>query len=411
MILKTLKTLKPTTIFSSCCSALLVFAACGTPIVGSRFVKSEAVSASQGKTIAVSEKDSAVLAGTSLAVPAGALAQDTVITLEVGLDTLLDADEAAGPVTTWGPAGTRFSTPAIMTVPLTVNQSGDELTILVQEADGTRFELPASAVTVDAQGRARFAVNGFTSFQPQRRRPCTANAQCRSGEVCRAGRCRPAATQCQADTDCAQGQACTSGVCQSATVCPADAFQCSNGSFVSRTGPNCTFPACPATDGGSTTCPRDAQLCADGSSVSRTGPNCTFPACPATDGGSWVCPADALRCSDGSFVSRTGPNCTFPACPATDGGGSVCPADARQCADGSFVSRTGPNCTFPACPATDGGSSVCPADARQCADGSFVSRTGPNCTFPACPGVDGGLACASNAQCANGQSCVNRVCR
>ena len=114
-------TLKPSTLFASCCSALLVLAACGTQTVGSRYVKSDNVVASQGKTIAVSDKDSALLAGTSLDIPSGALAQDTVITLEVGVDSLLDADTAAGPVTTWGPAGTHFSTPARMTLPLTVN--------------------------------------------------------------------------------------------------------------------------------------------------------------------------------------------------------------------------------------------------------------------------------------------------
>ena len=41
-------TLKPTTLFASCCSALLVLAACGTQTVGSRYVKSENVGASQG---------------------------------------------------------------------------------------------------------------------------------------------------------------------------------------------------------------------------------------------------------------------------------------------------------------------------------------------------------------------------
>jgi hypothetical protein len=373
-----LETLKPNIILASCCSALLVFAACGTQTAGSRFVKSEKVVASEGKAIAVSATDSALLAGTSLVVSAGALTKDTVITLEVGLDSLLDAEDAAGPVTTWGPAGTRFSTPARMTVPLTVNESGDELSILVQEADGTRFELPSSAVAVDAQGRASFSVDGFTSFQPQRRRPCTATAQCRSGQVCRADRCRPATPQCQADSDCAQGLACTNGACQSITACPADARQCADGSSVSRTGPNCTFPACPS---------------------------------QSNDGG-LACPADAQLCPDGSSVSRTGPQCTFPACPAVDAGMNVCPADARQCADGSSVSRTGPNCTFPACPETDGGGAVCPADVLQCPGGTFVSRTSPNCSFPACPGVqvDGGLSCAA-VQCVAGQSCVNGICR
>ena len=59
-------------------------------------------------------------------------------------------------------------------------------------------------------------------------------------------------------------------------------------------------------------CQMDAKICPDGSSVTRTGPNCTFPRCPPV---ARACQMDAKICPDGSSVTRTGPNCTFPRCP------------------------------------------------------------------------------------------------
>lgn len=388
-------TLKPTTLFASCCSALLVLAACGTQTVGSRYVKSENVLASQGKTIAVSAQDSALLAGTSLDIPSGALTQDTFITLELGMDTLVDADSAAGPVAIWGPAGTRFSKPARMTLPLSVNESGDEISILVREADGTEFEVPSSAVTIDAQGRAVFDINGFTSFQPVRRRPCLTNAACTPRQVCRAGRCvRP--TTCSANSACPMGQVCVNGTCDIVTACPADAMLCPDGSSVSRTGPNCTFPGCPSIitrDGGAVTCPQDARLCPDGSSVGRTGPNCTFPACPGDDGGVSACSRDAFLCPDGTVVGRTGPRCEF-VCPiALDGGAACSPVACTLACQYGFARDPSTGCEVCSCnpaPALDGGPIACTADAFQCPDGTFVGRSGPRCEF-VCPVSDAGV--------------------
>lgn len=67
-------------------------------------------------------------------------------------------------------------------------------------------------------------------------------------------------------------------------------------------------------------CTQEAKRCPDGSYVSRTGPNCSFAACPTTTttpptGG--VCAQDAKVCPDGSYVTRSGPNCSFAACPTT----------------------------------------------------------------------------------------------
>lgn len=81
-------------------------------------------------------------------------------------------------------------------------------------------------------------------------------------------------------------------------MCKAEAKLCPDGSYVSRTGPQCDFVACPvstvpvatSTEEGTTTTPRgsgtgeractmEAKLCPDGSYVGRTGPRCEFPPC------------------------------------------------------------------------------------------------------------------------------------
>jgi hypothetical protein len=74
-------------------------------------------------------------------------------------------------------------------------------------------------------------------------------------------------------------------------------------------------------------CTQEAKQCPDGSFVSRTGPNCEFAPCPEEkkhddyQGSGQInnrpkmCTQEAKQCPDGSFVSRTGPNCEFAPCP------------------------------------------------------------------------------------------------
>lgn len=73
-------------------------------------------------------------------------------------------------------------------------------------------------------------------------------------------------------------------------------------------------------------CPMDAMECPDGSYVGRTGPDCEFAACPSTpvvtpdepvtsDDDMVMCTMDVRECSDGSYVGRVAPSCAFAACP------------------------------------------------------------------------------------------------
>ncbi|MBM3261731.1 hypothetical protein FJY93_04975 [Candidatus Kaiserbacteria bacterium] len=82
-------------------------------------------------------------------------------------------------------------------------------------------------------------------------------------------------------------------------------------------------------------CTMDAMMCPDGSYVGRTGPNCTF-VCPTTTSS-----GNPLTPSSGT---NTGVNNTDP---------TACTRDVMQCPDGSYVGRTGPKCTF-VCPTNSG---------------------------------------------------------
>ncbi|MHB8875437.1 MAG: hypothetical protein ACYC8T_17265 [Myxococcaceae bacterium] len=214
--------------------ALVVFAvgglaACGpSETVGSRFVKSERVTASQGASIVIDARESPELAGTALKIEPGALTADTTITLDLGASTLVDsAEQAAGPVAIWGPPGTKFSKPVVMTLPfkLTSGQTVANLFVQVNEADGTRFVIDRSKLTVDElKGVMSFTVAGFTGFQPGSAPRCTANTQCGTGLVCINGTCQTQGA-CTSNAGCAQNQVCLSSSCVTCTggVCP----QCS----------------------------------------------------------------------------------------------------------------------------------------------------------------------------------------
>ena len=82
-----------------------LFASCNTQQdVGTRYLKTMALTTSQGGTFSVDSSESAELAGLSLVVPAGALPADTTLTLELGLDDIVSSPASpAGPVAILGP--------------------------------------------------------------------------------------------------------------------------------------------------------------------------------------------------------------------------------------------------------------------------------------------------------------------
>lgn len=200
---------------------VLVLVGCGTTVVGSRFIKSEAVDAARGAVIKVATTDSQDLAGTTLDIPANALGRNQVITIEPALQTLVTDADAVSPTVIWGPSGLVFDVPATMSLPVKLAQGDDEtnLEVVVEESDGTVFAIPSLSVD-SARASVTFKVTGFSSYQVRRRASrCNVNSDCPSGSQCVSGSCRGSSTDggvsngCATDRDCGVSQVCVNGQC------------------------------------------------------------------------------------------------------------------------------------------------------------------------------------------------------
>jgi hypothetical protein len=113
------------------------------------------------------------LAGTSITVPAGALATPAVISMVESTPFFVsDARFAAGTTVSFQPSGTTFATAASVTIPIDLDAFDDpagnpgELTIVVQDPEtGEQQTIAATSVDV-VNGTATFPVSHFSRFQP-----------------------------------------------------------------------------------------------------------------------------------------------------------------------------------------------------------------------------------------------------
>ena len=350
----------------SCC-----LSACNSfNTVGSRFVKHENVTAAQGLTISVAANESPELAGTALQIPAGALAENTTITLEIGSTPLMEADaKSAGTVAIWGPAGTKFAAPVELTMPFTLaeGESIEDLFIQVREEDGARFTVEHSALTIDAANKlVRFSINGFTGFQPGTGVACSPNQPCAMGQACSNGQCKAACggVVCGANTTCVNNQCQPTGMgCGPQGQQCAMGQQCINGACVIA----CGGVVC----GANTTCVMNQCK----PNVAMCGPNqpcamgqvCNNGACVVACGGA-VC-APNTSCIN----NQCQPN--MPMCSPNQ----PC-AMGKQCVNGACV--------------TTCGGVVCGAN-TTCVN----QQCQPN-----------GMICNPNSPCPAGKQCSNGVC-
>ena len=171
----------------------------GATGVGSIFVKSESVPATQGATITVSSAESASLAGASLQISPRSISSDATLHISLGKEDLAGTDEqAAGPVAEWTPATLAFSTPALMTLPVSLPNGGGGIRALEVElssSSGERSSALPFNVTVSGDATLiQFYVSSLGSFQPVVAKACTSSRTCHDGRVCIDGFCRrPAA--------------------------------------------------------------------------------------------------------------------------------------------------------------------------------------------------------------------------
>ncbi len=174
-------------------AALVLAAACGddTLDLGSRYMKSAMVSASSGGGFVVTESDAAEFAGVGIDVPAGALAEDTTITVAPSDD--LPSEQGVqwvGPAMDFGPDDLEFSIPATVTLRVDVALGEDDPVVRIVSADGTSEWIEAADIDINADGTWSFLVSHFTTFQPgstpttPQSSGCTTDADCGAGERC-----------------------------------------------------------------------------------------------------------------------------------------------------------------------------------------------------------------------------------
>lgn len=150
----------------------LLIASCGVQLVGSRFVKSQAVQAAEGGLITVSAAESSELKGMRLQLPPGALRADTHVTVELALDEVLRGGFGAGPAVVLGPTETELNLDAVLVLPVAQLGANDEVSILGIADDGSTFEIDSSRVTLDAtRSLVTFSIRRFGVYQPRRSQP------------------------------------------------------------------------------------------------------------------------------------------------------------------------------------------------------------------------------------------------
>ncbi len=354
-------------------------AACGAPTheVASHYVKSQLISASKGGTITVGQADDPVLAGTSIVIPAGALPADTTVTIAEGATRVAPAGaQTAGPVATFGPDGTKFSTPATITLPyaLPAGAAVGDLEIEAVESSGAATTLSPSQLKLNA--KASTAAFGLTGF-PRHGAfvgPAgdggvdggTCPGFCPSGQACCASargctdlstdenNCGACGNVCPSSSTCSGGACITIGPCQGCATCRTDA-DCTGGTV-------CVNGSCSsAIDGGVNAC------------VAACGVGCAPPGSYCFSDGQFYCSpcvaachgASQVACADGG-ISTVGDGGTCPGfCPS----GQVCcdpttgctdlSTDPNNCGTCGNACPSGSQCTGGACTsvgATDGGS-------------------------------------------------------
>jgi Cys-rich repeat protein len=295
--------------FGACITAVVLgLVACGgqSETVGSKYVKTATIG-SAGGTITVASADNATLAGTSITIPANALAADTAISIGLSNESVLGSaaagSTAIGPVVDFEPSGTVFAVPVTITLPVTL-PSGVASSRVFVEAVETTGEAKSLAATY-AAGLATIQAKGFTDFggliTPGTTESCSTDADCPSGQICVDASCtpgtdvRPDASIDADETDGggptidASADVVTGGNCSTDADCPTG--EICDGGRCAPAGSDASI------DGGSAD--GSTSVCGDG--VCSGGEDCS--SCPidcgACSGDAGDAAADAIACAGG----------------------------------------------------------------------------------------------------------------
>ena len=153
-----------------------------------------------GAEITVSAAGNPTIAGTTLLIPAGALAQDTPITVTVGSEIAqsTSSESGAGPSVRFSPDGLVFAKPATLTLPFAAAKqpSGSSLAVDYSSVNG-RGQYAGSALTIDRNaGTVSVDIAHFTDYEVVATTGDTTvcNKACIQGYHCANGNCVPDVT-------------------------------------------------------------------------------------------------------------------------------------------------------------------------------------------------------------------------
>jgi hypothetical protein len=207
-------------------SVLIVVVSACAKSDGISVARRQRITALSGGVIEVTAADDALLAGTRIEIPPGALAQDTTITIARGGDPIVvGRAEGVSPVVRFAPAGTTFVSPVRLTLPYTPSVGQHRLRVHVREGDGAAAILKDANELEDLSSlRYSFDVRGFSEFQVARFIDCDTAAEptCVDDPWCRwikVGFCSDYNMRGLASDGCFPAEDCSPGLCGEGEVC------------------------------------------------------------------------------------------------------------------------------------------------------------------------------------------------
>ena len=393
--------------YAALTAALAVSGCAKEPLqIGSVYVKSLLIRASEGGRMVVDSTDHGTLAGAGVVVEANALSQDTTVTVEVGDANLGDTDgENVGPSVKFGPADVTFSTPARVSIPYDGTYDEDLARVWVAAADGGRRVLLPTDLSYDATlGTVTFSTTSFASYRSGRARRACSHVQCDRDE-CRRGACVPLPT-------------CDESACGARPGVPS--WTCSDGSDGGSTG-RCIRQVDGTCGWEIIWCPKECQTTECGPAPTRGVVFCDDgsvqgPVCTRNTRGicAWQTPSCNLGCEP---VSCGTPPAELPSVCRDGGyGGPVCMRrdgedrcrwQIQRC---PHPCRRPDNTSAPNCTETLCDNVICPRGTRCNPETGACTREGQSCGSTVC-GADQICCNMSCGICvAPTESCTDQTC-
>lgn len=364
--------------------------------VGSVHLASRLITVAEGGVLEVSANDDARLAKTYIFVPAGALAQDTLLTIDAGAD-LVPPRAVAGPSAKFGPQGLSFLTPARIRLPYERDLEPRLMRVRIKHSDGTTQTLANAELEVNTLAKTlEFSVDRFSEFQVTEaiQNSCTiedcGDAPGVPGWTCEdgtqggfTGRCLPSVEGCAWEVIWCQRE-CSASECGAPPQVPS--IMCPDGS---------TAGVGPCTRNMDGVCVWEVTECMD---------LCEGVTCPpnaSCDPQTGQCVSGPVQC--GMSACEQGEFCCNQAC-------GTCAPNGEMCPDVECNSCQSPNGGVTICPPGE----VCEPTSGECVPDRPTSCGQSTCEAPnVCCNASCGICALPGQGCPQDtcESCGNLTCR